>query len=537
MYVLCSILFINFWLPSQPTQYAEQQSKVSDFIYKTISQLNRNNTIKLKKQKIVRNSTIINIYKKTAYQPLWNDGQNRADLIHILENAYYDGLNPADYYIDFIKQYHSTSFDKHSIKTKAKADIIMTNAALKLALHLLQGKLQPSVLYPEWNYKQRPLPDSIAHRFLHRLSTYTLKEEVNLLIPDLPLYHNLRKWFNHFDALQNKATQPLPELNTGKPLKLGDTSAMLIAVKKQLGVLTDEINTEQNGLFNYDLLLRIKEFQTQYGLTVDGIIGAETLEALSMSIEDKLNILRVNMERCRWLKRKQHPQVLVVNIADFNLYYLKNEELFYQSKVVVGKEQQQTPAFEASIKYLVLNPTWIIPYSIATEEILPIIQQDSTYLDRNEMFLSIRDSIVDHCSVDFSKYDMDNFPFVITQEAGLKNPLGLVKFIFPNEHAVYLHDTPAKIYFDETDRTFSHGCVRVQNALDLAGLLLEKENYPPQTIDSLLLTKATHRIYLKEPLPVMIMYWTCYEHNGQLFFRKDVYDRDKQILEALRASY
>jgi len=535
------LIFCIFFL--QPVSLAQQfeqmefENPVAKNIFKSINQLDKNNTIKLKKQKIVRNSTIINLYQKTNYQPLWNDAKNRADLIDVLENAYYDGLYPQDYHIDFIKQYNQNIYFYESDKNKAKADIVMTHAALAYALHMLQGKLQPTALYPSWNYRHRPLPDSIEYRLMHRLKTQTLKEEVNQLRPDLPLYLTLRNWFIHFDSMQRNQTAPKPVFSANTTLKIGDYSVQVSNLKKRLNVTASLTDSLQANLFDEDLEVRLKEFQLQNGLEPDGIAGPKTFAKLNMSIQQKMDILRVNMERCRWLKRENHQEMLVVNIADFNLYYLKDQQLFYNTKVVVGKEQQQTPAFEASLKYLVFNPTWVVPYSIATEEILPLVQQDSTYLDRNQMFLSVGDSIIDHCKIDFTVYTENDFPFVITQEAGLRNPLGLVKFIFPNEHAVYLHDTPAKAYFAETNRTFSHGCVRVEHALHLAELLLDKEGYTSIEIDSLLLTKETHQIYLKKPIPVMLMYWTCYEREGQLFFRNDIYSRDEKILAELKNIY
>jgi len=529
-------LVVKIFFSYQPLN-VENKNGVAEYIFKSINQLEENNTIKLKKQKIVRNSTIIKLYKENDYQPLWNEPKNRADLIDVLEEAYYEGLNPNDYHIDFIKQYNHSEFYRQSDKNKAKADIIMTNAALSFALHMLQGKLQPRALSPSWNYTQRPLPNSIEFRLMYRLNTQTLKEEVRKIRSDLPLYNNLRKWFIKLDSIKNRRIEFNPVLYSDQPLKLGDASPMVGELKRYLGIPLNNTDIAYLNTFDKNLQFYVKEFQTQNGLKADGIVGENTFEMLNTSVDQKMDIVRVNMERCRWLKNEPYEDVMVVNIADFNLYYLKDQKLFYNTKVVVGQLHQQTPVFESAIKYLVLNPTWVVPFSISTKEILPIIQNDITYLDRNEMFLSIKDSIVDYCQIDFNDYTENNFPFVITQEAGLKNPLGLVKFIFPNEHAVYLHDTPAKKFFEETKRTFSHGCVRVEHALDLAELLLEKEGYNRATMDSLLLTKQTHKIYLSQPLTVMLMYWTCYESNGKLFFFKDIYNRDAKILAALNASY
>jgi len=225
---------------------------------------------------------------------------------------------------------------------------------------------------------------------------------------------------------------------------------------------------------------------------------------------------------------------ILVNIADYNLYLFENLEIAYQCRVVVGKQHHETPVFNSDIKYVVFNPTWTVPYSIASKEILPKLKNDPSYLQDRNMTLLKGGNEVDPATVDFNIYSKNKFPFTIRQEPGPNNALGMVKFIFPNKHAVYLHDTPSKSYFEKTDRAFSHGCVRVHNPMVLAELLLADKGYDQEKIASTLKTKELKNVYLTEPMTVMLMYWTCLQEEGKMYFYKDVYGRDKMILKELR---
>jgi len=228
-------------------------------------------------------------------------------------------------------------------------------------------------------------------------------------------------------------------------------------------------------------------------------------------------------------------EFLLVNIADFHLYIFQDAVIDYTSRVVVGKEHHETPIFTSNIQYVVFNPTWTVPYSIATKETLPRLKRDPDYLSNRNMTLLRNGKEIDPYSIDFSKYSVNNFPFTIRQEPGIYNALGRMKFIFPNKYSVYLHDTPSKSYFEKSERTFSHGCVRVQNPHLLAEQLLGDKGYDQEKIKEVLKTEKETIVHLENKMPVLLMYWTCYENheNGKMYFYKDVYNRDKVILDEL----
>jgi murein L,D-transpeptidase YcbB/YkuD len=242
------------------------------------------------------------------------------------------------------------------------------------------------------------------------------------------------------------------------------------------------------------------------------------------------------MERLRWLNNTFPEEFILVSIASYNLYLYKNNEVDYQCRVVVGKEHTKTPVFTSKIKYVVLNPTWTVPYSIASKEILPKLKKDNHYLQNRNMTLLKGGKAIDPLNVDFSRLSSGNFPYTIRQEPGPNNALGLVKFIFPNKFSVYLHDTPSKSYFNRADRAFSHGCIRVQNPLILTELLLADKGYDMAKINEVLKKKETKTVHLSKEMPVMLMYMTCYENmeNDKIYFYQDIYGRDKRILNELK---
>jgi murein L,D-transpeptidase YcbB/YkuD len=480
---------------------------------------------------------LIKVYNDVDHKRLWSEEKNRQDLINIIKGSYFDGLNPEDYHLEAIEQlYLERGEDLESeAKRLAKIDVLMTDAIMLYAFHMIQGKVNPESLDPNWNYSKRDIPEEIELKLISRLEEQSLGDSVKTLRPALPMYERYRKWFAHYDSLK-KNDGKIPQLEyPGEPLKLGDSSELVSELKKHLKNFDISGVSDDDGYFDEDLEATLLDFQTHFGLTADGVAGESTFEALNTSIHDRMNMIRVNMERCRWIYNVPPSEFLLVNIADFHLYIFRDGVIDYTSRVVVGKEHHETPIFTSNIQYVVFNPTWTIPYSIATKETLPRLKRDPDYLSNRNMTLLRNGREVDPYSVDFSQYSVNNFPFTIRQEPGIYNALGRMKFIFPNNYSVYLHDTPSKSYFEKTERTFSHGCVRVQNPHLLAEQLLGNKGYDQEKIKEVLNTEKETIVHLQDKMPVLLMYWTCYddENADKMYFYKDVYDRDRVILEEL----
>jgi murein L,D-transpeptidase YcbB/YkuD len=281
----------------------------------------------------------------------------------------------------------------------------------------------------------------------------------------------------------------------------------------------------------------VRAFQTRHHLEADGIAGKATLAAMNIPVAGRISQIRVNLERARWVMHDMPDSSIVIDIAGFNLQYYHQNRLVWKTRVMVGEPFNQTPVFRSAITYLVLNPTWTIPPDILKNETVPRILTEKDYLAKQRLrVLTASGEEVNPATVPWGQYLGKRPPYTLRQDAGPDNALGLIKFIFPNPYHVYLHDTPSKSLFDKARRAFSHGCIRVQHPLDLGKMLIANDPGNPTSaarFDQILASGKTSTIFLKEPLPIFLMYLTANAENGQVQFMPDLYQRDQGILDAL----
>ncbi|MCP4299037.1 MAG: L,D-transpeptidase family protein [Gammaproteobacteria bacterium] len=279
----------------------------------------------------------------------------------------------------------------------------------------------------------------------------------------------------------------------------------------------------------------VRRFQMRHGLEADGLVGRATLRALNVSIEQRIDQIRVNRERVRRLSDSQSDDLVLVNIAAFKAYVIRSGKIVWLTKVIVGEKDDETPEFRSTLKQIVFNPTWTVPRSIAGEEMLPKIKEDPGFFDKGKYQLLDRDgNRIDPSGVEWSAYDIRNFPFTLVQQPGPANQLGQIKFMFPNEYSVCMHDTPAKALFARAARAFSHGCIRVDEPLGFAEVILGSEGWTREQIDSQIESEETTTVDLTEPLPVFVVYWTAeVDDVGVIHFYDDIYGRDATLLRAL----
>jgi murein L,D-transpeptidase YcbB/YkuD len=307
-------------------------------------------------------------------------------------------------------------------------------------------------------------------------------------------------------------------------------SVKSIQQSKKALILHKYLDTITNDSIYFEGL---KKFQRDHGLKPDGLIGKNTAMALSMSPFEYYQTLAANLERWRW-KDKMQSEFIFVNIPAFKLEVNDNGIIKLKSKIVVGKKKNQTPEIKDSIQYIIAYPYWNVPRKISVKEILVKAQKDSSYLKRNDYeVLTYKKDSVNIDSVNWNELNEDNFNYLIRQKGGVSNALGFVKFIFPNKYAIYLHDTPSKHYFNYESRAFSHGCVRVEKAMQLADYILETDNNK-YTLDSLykfIDKKKEKAIKLKNRLPVYLYYFTAsVDENEKLIFYNDIYGYDKKLI-------
>lgn len=325
-----------------------------------------------------------------------------------------------------------------------------------------------------------------------------------------------------------------PSVPHGKLLKKGDQNERVALLKKRL-MITGDLTNEEMGdpdVFDEALHNATVRFQRRHGLKMDGVAGPQTLQSANVPVAEKIRQIELNLPRM-----KQMPEdiegYLDVNIAAFELDVFENGNTVLTMKVITGKQYWYTPEFSADMTYLVFNPSWYVPRSIAVREILPKVKKDPGYLLSEEfkVYLVTKgiSREVDPLEVNWSEVAADSFNYRFVQQPGTKNPLGKVKFIFPNKYNVYLHDTPAKVLFEKSSRAFSHGCIRVEKPVELARHVLRGDpSWTHERILSAIETGKETTVVLPAPVHVHIHYHTAWvDENNIVHFRNDVYGRDR----------
>jgi murein L,D-transpeptidase YcbB/YkuD len=309
------------------------------------------------------------------------------------------------------------------------------------------------------------------------------------------------------------------EPSTKKSLRLGDSSGTVTALKKRLSMLGDLPGVDTSRAFTKELEEAVKSAQQRFGLKPDGVAGAGLLKELNVPVEERIQQLLINLERMRWLPADPKGKRLVVNIPEFRLHILEDQEEAGSMDIVVGKSANKTVIFTGQLKYVVFSPYWNVPMSIVRNEIQPAMKRNSSYLQRNNMEIT----------------GYSNGLPVIRQLPGDKNALGRVKFLFPNQFNIYLHDTPAKTLFSQTSRAFSHGCIRLSRPAELASYLLK--DYPawtPDRVEQEMKGTKEKWVTLEKGIPVFIGYFTAWvDASGKLNFREDIYGHDKNMSKHL----
>jgi len=350
------------------------------------------------------------------------------------------------------------------------------------------------------------------------------------------MYVHLRNGLKNYRKIAKNGGWPT--IPSGQVLKLNVEDARVVTLRKYLtitGDLSSGINAANENIFDEDVENAVNQFQFRHNLNQDGVIGKSTLQVINVPIEQRINEIRINMERARWVIHHLPNDFMVVNIAGYNVRRITNDETVFYSRVIVGKHYHETPIFKGILRYIEINPTWTLPYSIATKETLPKLQKDPGYLAKHNMIIMDRSgNELDPSTIDFNKLTKGNFPYTVRQKAGPHNALGQVKFMFPNHYAVYLHDTPARGLFAQEKRAFSHGCIRLDQKWDLFLNLVGDEGWDMVRINEVLNSGKTTRVNLKKPIEILLLYWTAgADKQDKLYFNKDVYDRDTEVLVEL----
>jgi L,D-transpeptidase YcbB len=291
---------------------------------------------------------------------------------------------------------------------------------------------------------------------------------------------------------------------------------------------------DADAVFTVEVTQAVKRFQRRHGLREDGIVGPQSLEMLNIPVGVRIEQIRVNMQRWRDPGFKLGPRYVGVNLADYSLTVIDEGYAALNMRVVIGKDYTRTPVFSGRISYLVFRPYWNIPRKIALAEIVPLVKKNRSYLQRNGLTVirpeGGKEEEIPAEKVDWAHVTDRHFPYYLRQEPGPANPLGRVKFMLPNRFNVYLHDSPARSTFESQERGFSHGCIRVENALDLAEYLLKDQGWTREMVSAAMSDGPKgQEVRLTSPMTIHILYRTAWvDEDGTVHFRKDIYGRDHE---------
>lgn len=448
------------------------------------------------------------------------------DLIQAVRKARSHGLDPADYHLEALEAVDVLRPDR-------EIDQLATDAYLTLAAHLLAGRLDPVSIEPNWTAARRGR--DLAAYLQSALAHDAVFESLEALAPTQSGYQVLREALVRYEAIA--ADGGWTAIDPGPTLRPGERSPRVAQMRARLAA-TGDIAPESadSELFDEALADAVRTFQQRASLDPDGVVGALTLRQLNIGPAERVAQIRANLERWRWLPEDLGRRHIRVNIADFRLEARADGEVEREHEVIVGRLYRKTPVFSANMTYFVLNPWWETPPSLAVRDKLPAFRQNPDEVSRlGFQVIDRQGQLVDATTIDWTSVPAQNFPYRLRQAPGPLNALGEVKFMFPNPHNVYLHDTPTRGLFARTRRDFSSGCVRVRDWQDLAEwVAAETPGWTPERIAATTASDQETRVSLARPIPVHILYWTVVpDPETGVRFVDDLYGRDPALLAAL----
>ncbi len=464
------------------------------------------------------------LYEQSHYQIFWNNLADQQMLLEHLRSAPAHGLPSATPLLERIQN-----------ATGLEREFALSDALLVHANRLRHGVVSPRSADSRWLITKEQ--DSIPELVAQALAKHALLELMRDLPPSFAGYDALRQQLLHHRLIYAMGGWPDFAAGSSRTLQSGDRHDEVITLRQRLEVTDALAWSADPDYFDEQLVEAVKGFQSRHGLEDDGVVGPRTRAALSVSVLQRIEQILVGMERLRWLPRNINNRAVIVNVPAYRLWLYDKGEVVIDMRTVVGSVRHQTPSFSKEMDYLVLNPNWYVPQSIAAKELVPQLSEDPDLLGRAgyEVYEKGSNVIVDPAAIDWQAVrDGDGLPFRFVQKPGNVNALGSIKFMFPNPYGIYLHDTNAPQLFARERRAFSHGCVRVEKPMELAAAVLG--NQTANEVASTIASGVKNRyLYLDAPIPVYLLYLTAWATTDEARFLDDLYGRDSGVFRALQA--
>jgi murein L,D-transpeptidase YcbB/YkuD len=534
-------LWLLLWLlPLAPSCAGD--NPVSPAIAAAVQALRNGEPLSIAGEPLASRIVLPALYEAHGNLPLWSNPAAVAQLLDAIRNIDREGLTPADYHLaalEALQRRLAAGGGDAPPRLAADFDLLLTDGLVRLGYHLGFGKVDPEALDPDWNMlRQIEYPEAVR-RMDEAIRNAGIDALLGSLRPALPSYARLVYALREYRRIAAQGGwQGIP---AGPTLKRGTSDPRVAALRRRLAASGDLPGGESDSPhFDAAVEAAVRRFQRRHGLTVDGMSGRKTLAAMNVPVGRRIDQIRANLERARWVLHDLPAEFVLVDIAGFKVRFYRDGGVFWETRAVVGRPVRMTPVFRSRITHFEVNPTWTVPPTILGQDLLPAVKRDPDYLrEKNMRVIDRSGNPVDPAGIDWSRYNGSGFPYLIRQEPGPENALGRIKFMFPNKHAVYLHDTPAKELFRLTERSFSSGCIRIEDPFGFAELLLgEDPRWNRERVMAAVDSHETRTIQLQKPVVVILLYWTVdVENDGTVHFKKDIYDRDPPIIKALGEAF
>ncbi|MBJ6988699.1 MULTISPECIES: L,D-transpeptidase family protein [unclassified Devosia] len=469
------------------------------------------------------------LYGERSFEPIWLSQDTSGQLtfspaaekiVALFRNAEAEGLRPQDY---LTAEIDLTRVGGDAV-AMATLETAFTSATTRYAHHLHNGRINPQSISTNLDIKTKSIDEAAL---LERLARSADPAAVlNELSPTHPEFLSLKAALASFNTIATDRPTPIAG---GPTLRPGNTDPRVHAIRERL-----QVASLGSDIYDDITFQAVKSFQASQGLEVDGVIGPATISALNGGAEIRREDIIANMERWRWMPSDLGDFNVFVNIPEFRLSVQRNFQEEYTTRVVVGTFKNQTPVFSDSIRHLVVNPYWNVPTSIIKGEIAPAVLNNHGYTDAKNMDLIYNGDVVSPWQVNWSAVSASNFPFRVRQRPGPGNSLGQIKFLFPNKHDVYLHDTPSKNLFSRASRAFSHGCVRVEDPFAFADALMANEPNISRTSLEAMFGPSERWVNPTKQIPVHLAYFTVrVDGTGAMQNFSDVYGHHAALIAAM----
>jgi L,D-transpeptidase YcbB len=486
-------------------------------------------------------------YSYRNYEPAWVDQfgllPEGAMALATVKQAGIQGLRYADYHNPWLDDLLDGVTTRPVIigpifnGKQIQLDLVVTEMVLRYAWHRTMGRIDPAIIDDGTVSAKVPARD-LAVALAEALEGGRLEHFFAQLGPQHAAYRALQKSLPRYQRI--KLAGGWSPIDDGPPLAHGDCGVRVAQLRNRLGVSNDapQFSALKADCFDDRLVTAVAGFQRRNGLNADGVVGERTLTALNVTVEQRIRQIQLNLERWRWMPEDLGSRYVLVNIPGFQMQVIEAGQVVKTMRTIVGRKRRPTPVLSSTITYLEINPYWYVPPKIAREDLLPKIQENPYYLVRQNF--RVFDSWdkdareLNPFTINWASLNEDHFPFRLRQEPAAHNALGRVKFMFPNELSVYIHDTPSKSLFRRSSRPFSSGCVRVEAPLELVALLLRHQDWDQARLSEAVASNQRQVVILDDPIPVHLVYLTAWvATSGETHFREDIYGHDQTLFSAL----